>query len=75
MVEERLDNFWRDKRILVTGGRGFLGRYVVEKLKQKPCRKLFAPEKKEYDLLSIESSEYQNDRLMEKFRWFFKFKV
>src|SRR6266550_1628009 len=42
--------FWEDKRIIVTGGKGFLGSFIVEKLKQRGCKHLFVPRSKEYDL-------------------------
>ncbi|MCG2790984.1 MAG: NAD-dependent epimerase/dehydratase family protein, partial [Actinomycetia bacterium] len=42
-------NFWKDKRVIVTGGAGFLGSYVVEKLKERGCRNVFIPRSKEYD--------------------------
>lgn len=43
-------NFWKGKRVLVTGGAGFLGRAVVDLLKAKGCRYIFVPRSKEYDL-------------------------
>ena len=43
-------NFWDDKRVIVTGGAGFLGSYVVEKLKARGCRNIFIPRAEEYDL-------------------------
>jgi len=43
-------DFWGDKRVIVTGGAGFLGSYVVEKLKERGCKNIFIPRSKEYDL-------------------------
>lgn len=46
--------FWNHKRVLVTGGAGFLGTYVVEKMKEKGCREIFVPRSKDYDLVEME---------------------
>jgi len=39
-----------DKTVVVTGGAGFLGRHVVERLKQGGCTQIFVPRSKQYDL-------------------------
>jgi len=46
--------FWRDKRVVVTGGAGFLGSAVVDRLRSTGCQNIFVPRSKEYDLRSLE---------------------
>ncbi|HPD07498.1 MAG TPA: GDP-L-fucose synthase [Candidatus Bipolaricaulis sp.] len=43
-------DFWHGKRVVVTGGAGFLGSYVVERLQERGCREIFVPRSKDYDL-------------------------
>jgi GDP-L-fucose synthase len=47
--------FWTGKRVAVTGGAGFLGSFVVEKLRERGCRDIFVPRSREYDLVEMES--------------------
>jgi GDP-L-fucose synthase len=39
-----------NKRVLVTGGAGFLGKQVVAKLEERGCQKIFVPRSKDIDL-------------------------
>src|SRR2546425_427875 len=42
--------FWSKRRIVVTGGKGFLGSYVVEKLQQRGAKGVLVPAREAYDL-------------------------
>lgn len=43
-------SFFADKRIVVTGGAGFLGSHVVSKLREIGANNIIVPRSKEYDL-------------------------
>jgi GDP-L-fucose synthase len=45
----------KDKRVMVTGGAGFLGRYLVETLRARGYSQIFVPRSAEYDLRQIEA--------------------
>ena len=46
-------NFWDTKRVVVTGGAGFLGSFVVEKLQERGCPYIFVPRSRDYDLRDL----------------------
>jgi GDP-L-fucose synthase len=48
-------SFWSTKRVLITGGAGFLGSFVVEKLRHRGCKDIFVPRRKDYDLVEMEA--------------------
>jgi nucleoside-diphosphate-sugar epimerase len=43
------------ERVVVTGGAGFLGSYVVEKLRERGVENVFVPRSKDYDLVRAEN--------------------
>ncbi len=46
--------FFENKRVVVTGGAGFLGRYVTEGLHKRRCRNVLVPRSRDYDLVKME---------------------
>ena len=49
-------SYWSDKRVVVTGGGGFLGSHVLEKLRDAGCEHVFCVRSKDYDLTREESA-------------------
>lgn len=42
--------FWEKRRVTISGGNGFLGSFVVEKLRASGCASISTPHSREYDL-------------------------
>ena len=42
---------------MLTGGAGFLGSFVTEKLKARGCKDIFIPKEQDYDLTKAEAIE------------------
>lgn len=53
--------FWRDKRVIVTGGAGFLGSFVVSKLKARQAAEIFIPRVEDYDLVDPQAIQRMYD--------------
>ena len=49
-----MSDFFKDRRIVVTGGAGFLGYYVTEGLKKRGCETILVPKIEDYDLVQME---------------------
>ena len=48
---------WRDRRVLVTGGAGFLGSWVVRKLRERGADHVSVPRSRDYDLRDIDQAD------------------
>jgi GDP-L-fucose synthase len=46
--------FWQNRRVCVTGGAGFLGSFVTEKLRQRGVKDIFIPTIDQYDLVQMD---------------------
>ena len=47
--------YWKGKRVLLSGGGGFLGSFVIRRLQQLSPAQIFAPRSRDYDLREPES--------------------
>ncbi len=48
-------SFWKGRKVLVTGGAGFLGSFVVGRLRAVGCEQVFVPRRLDYDLRRLEA--------------------
>src|SRR3989441_11510337 len=48
------ESFWKDQRVVVTGGAGFLGSYVTERLTSLGTSEVFVPRSRDFDLVRDE---------------------
>lgn len=46
-------SFWSSKKVIVTGGAGFLGSFTVEKLRERGVADVIVPRSRDYDLTDI----------------------
>ncbi len=54
-------NFWKNKRVCVTGGAGFLGSFVTAKLNERGTAEVFIPTIEKYDLVQAGSIRHMLD--------------
>ena len=43
-------DFWKSKKVMVTGGSGFLGKFILQNLEKSGCENIVVPRSTEYDL-------------------------
>lgn len=48
-----MSSFFKDRRVVVTGGAGFLGGYVTKGLQKRGCKNILVPKIEDYDLVNI----------------------
>jgi GDP-L-fucose synthase len=48
-----VSKFFRDRRVVVTGGAGFLGGYVTQGLWKRGCKNILVPKIEDYDLVNL----------------------
>ena len=56
--------FWQNKKVTITGGAGFLGSCMVNRLKEKGSKNIFVPRSQDYDLVNYEACKkvYEDSR-------------
>ena len=58
-----MSDFFKDRRVVVTGGAGFLGNYVTAGLKERGCENILVPKIEDYDLVSMNDIKRMYDEM------------
>jgi GDP-L-fucose synthase len=48
-----MSDFFKDRRIVVTGGAGFLGSYIIDGLQKRDCKNILVPKIEDYNLINL----------------------
>ena len=48
-----MSDFFKDRRIVITGGAGFLGSYIIDGLKKRGCKNILVPKIEDYNLVNL----------------------
>lgn len=56
-----MNSFWKNRRVCVTGGAGFLGSFILNRLRQLGAKEIFVPRVEEYDLVDPEAIQRMYD--------------
>ena len=48
-------DFWSQRRVCVTGGAGFLGSFIIDKLRRRGAEEIFVPLMEDYDLVRLDN--------------------
>jgi GDP-L-fucose synthase len=59
------EQFWKDKRVIVTGGAGFLGSFVIQKLVERGATDILVPRIEHYNLTDRDSIKQLLDVVMQ----------
>lgn len=59
-----MGGFFEKRRIVVTGGAGFLGGFVIEGLKKRGCKNILVPKIEDYNLIRLEDINRMYDDMM-----------
>ncbi|MHC4264371.1 MAG: GDP-L-fucose synthase family protein [Planctomycetota bacterium] len=49
-----MTSFFKERKIVVTGGAGFLGSYITEGLVERDCKHILVPKIEDYDLINLQ---------------------
>lgn len=50
-----IENYWQDKRVLITGANGFVGQHLIHNLKEQNPKEIITPRHQDYDLRSLDA--------------------